>query len=256
MSNNKNYFTTNSINEEVPNTVETEFEEQENTIADKLTMIHRKEIITTFLTSYRRKSYTHPDIIDSYFLSQVKRNGININDLYEIMCNNLPSSDPKTPTPSKRVKKALLEETLSLANFKKTVKSLGYDWKNKSKIVQPLEFDNLMKTAKILYPLLKETYRDIYISGNINSINENLKYKLDEEELQEFYTVTISFDNSNYIHTIAELIDTLYQDKCIGVMVGIRLIEIRTKFPVKAKNIYRSLKKMIEEDLYNNQPLY
>lgn len=230
-------------------------EENENTIADKVTRLKRKEVITDFLSLYQKKNYANDDISPD-FLAQIKKRGITINELYEIMCNNIPGVDPSNHQPSSNVKKGLLDEILTLPNFKKTVKNLGYDWKNKEKLVRPLDAESHIKTAKMLYSFFEETSCKVYIHGSSNSINATLQKKISEDELHNIYTITLSFKNSKHTYAIAELIDNLYQDKCMGVMVGMRIVEIRCNYPVKAKKIYRSLLTIIEDGIYDGYYLF
>lgn len=246
----------NTFEEEIEseNTFEEEIE-NENTKADKATREKRKEIITEFLTTYKTKKYDNSDI-PSKLLKKIKKNGITINQLYEIMCASVPDTKAKIPQPSKTITNGLLGESLTLPNFKKLVKNLGYTWDNPDKLVLSLETGSLVDSAKLLYTLLVENPCEAYIHASSNTINSKLKKGIAEDTLHDLYTITISFENSKHIASIAELLDTLYRDKCLGVIPGIRIIEIRCLFPVKTKNIYRSLLSIINSGIYNGYHLF
>lgn len=241
----------------------------------------RKKIILNFLKRYKKKSYDHSHITDDFY-NKIKKNGLTISQLYEIMCRT--PATKRTPTTREinnvnyRVIKPLLSKTVSIDNFKKNVKSLDYTWDSKGYLRKTSD-DIKFEYAKQLYLYVQQKQKSsisIFLeeipytvikikkkhTTDKNSTSDNIaddSTNTNDSEVtqQSFkYCISIYFKDNLDLDAIASLLYRIFSDSILGITVGFGMIQVHCKFPNKAKTIIKNIQKIFNDGIYAGYYLY
>ena len=259
------------IAEENPTRKFNESENEQTYSRTEKVEIRKKEILH-FLTHYSKKSYDHSHI-DDVFYKKIKKDGLTISQLYEIMCGAPAKRNPTTREINnikKRVHHPLLVEPVSIDNFKKNVKALDYNWNSKGYLRKNSD-DIKFEYAKQLHLYIQQKSS---ITVSLEEIPTNIiKVQKKEAEVtttdtpisdaitdanrqHHKYCISIYFKDNLDLDAIGSLLYKLFSDSILGIIVGFGMIQIHCKYFNKSKNIKKIILQILSEDIYDGYYLY
>lgn len=248
----------------------------------------RKKVILNFLKHYKKKSYNHSHITDDFY-NKIKKNGLTISQLYEIMCctpaTKRPPKPHETANVKKKVKYPLLSTPVSIDNFKKNVKSLGYVWDSKGylrKASDDIKFEYAkqlylywqqkssisISLEEIPYNIIEmkkkkeatsstnelELNSDTTTNSPDTNITDNSNSDVPQQKFK--YFISIYFKDNLDLDAIASLLYKLFSDSILGIMVGFGMIQIHCKLRSSANNIRKKILKIFNEEVYDGYYLF
>ena len=259
--------------------------------ATKEELKQRTDNILYFLTHYKKKNYDHSHLSDKFY-KQIKKNGVTISELYEIMYR-FPAKRNPTTYEIKRVEEKvfspLLSPRLGLQSLIDDMHSSGYTWDTKGPrkgYLKETDDDIKFEYAKQLYlytqlnssfsiSLEEIPYNIIEMKKKKEATSSTNELELNSDTTtnspdtniadnsnsdvpqQKFkYFISIYFEDNLDLDAIASLLYKLFSDSILGIMVGFGMVQIHCKLRSSANNIRKKILKIFNEGVYDGYYLY
>lgn len=194
--------------------------------------------IDEFLDSYRNLD-NQPHCFTKDEWKEIVRKGIKVNQLYMVMCGNINNDKDL----------GILKEKLTVANFKRLLKTNGYKWN--PYVTSPFSENELTTIMCLLNYFRTEPFVKVHLEPINNTIQDHLDKPLNSDSPNEKFCISIYFKHTKYTSAIAEHLYDLFSDKILGIIPGIGMIQIYVSKPIRAKNLQKKLTRLLNEYVYN-----